>query len=137
MNPFLLATKKQLRFNTTRGQLSVEDLWVIPLEALDSLAVSLDEAVAKASRKSFISTAKKRGNDDTLRFEVVKAVIDARLEDAEKAKARASRSAEAAFLKKAMQEKATNAILGLSADEMKARYEELTKEEGGDEATEE
>lgn len=50
---FKQASKMKLRFATSKGNLSVEDLWDLSLPVLDKLAVSYDEELAKSPRKSF------------------------------------------------------------------------------------
>lgn len=85
MNIFEKANKIGLRFNTDVGMLSVEDLWHLPLEALDALAVGLKMELNKQDTESFIKATRKP-NHLQLRFDIAKSVIDSRLEDMENAK---------------------------------------------------
>ena len=47
---FKQATQNKYRFESTKGLLTVEDLWDLSLTALDNVAVTLDEQIQKASR---------------------------------------------------------------------------------------
>jgi len=49
------ASKQRLRIATSKGLLSVEQLWDLPVDDLDSLAVSLNEAYNSSKGKSFIT----------------------------------------------------------------------------------
>lgn len=59
----------KLRFATSKGNLSVEDLWDLP--ALDRLAVSYDEELAKSPRKSFITNDTPSNSELELKFNIV------------------------------------------------------------------
>jgi len=80
-NIFEQATRKKLRFTTSRGPLTVEDLWELPLTSkterpnLDAIAIELHEAIEAQGTKSFVKAAKK---DEILqlKFDVVKHIID-------------------------------------------------------------
>ena len=90
MNIFEKANKVSLRFNTDAGMLSTEDLWHLPLEILDILAVSLKKQLDSEDTESFI-TAKRKPSNLQLRFDIAKSIIDTRLEDNEASKKRIER----------------------------------------------
>jgi Holliday junction resolvase-like predicted endonuclease len=81
---FKRASKEKFRFMTAKlGNITVEDLWDIPLGEIDILAISLSQAIKANEEGSFI---RKKGRTEgrlEARFEVVKAVITQRLEDIE------------------------------------------------------
>ena len=79
---FKQASKMKLRFATSKGNLSVEDLWDLSLPVLDKLAVSYDEELAKSPRKSFISNDTSAGNVELeLKFNIVKEIITDKLKE--------------------------------------------------------
>ena len=95
MEKFALATKNKLRFNTSKGQLNVEDLWDLPLTSdsgqpnLDDLARELHKLIKDGAEVSFV----KKDNKHTkafevsqLKFDLVKFIIDVKLEEAEAVK---------------------------------------------------
>ena len=68
---FKQASKIKLRFATSKGYLSVEDLWDLSLPTLDKLAVSYDEELAKSPRKCFISDNAPKNKELELKFNIV------------------------------------------------------------------
>lgn len=109
---FERATRKKLRFNTSRGALSVEQLWDMPLTSKD--AFNLD-TLARGYHKeleekeiSFIKPVSAFNSDTTLRFNIVKHIIAHKLkkiEQAEKAAQTKARKSELLELIKAAQMK--------------------------------
>lgn len=93
---FEKATRQQLRFNTKKGLLSVEDLWTLPLKTSFNAQVDLDE-VAKTVYKelktseeiSFVAPVTASNTTAQLKMDIVKHIIAVKLaekEVAEKAK---------------------------------------------------
>jgi len=90
---FIKASRKKIRFSSTKGLLSIEDLWDIPLTMLDKVTVSLKKELDESAEMSFISKKSKATDDLELGFEVAKYVIETRLEEAEKARLAAENKA--------------------------------------------
>lgn len=82
---FQKASREKLRFDTGKGQLSVEDLWDLPLTSttgrpnLDSIAQELNKQLKTSDTVSFVNPSKKTNNTVQLKFDIVKHVIDVRL----------------------------------------------------------
>lgn len=91
MNIFEAASRNKLRFETSKGSLSVEDLWDMPLSSaretgfgLDDLAISLHREIKAATDApvSFVTQSAKPSASATtrvLRFDVIKHIIDVRI----------------------------------------------------------
>ena len=126
-NSFVIASKKKLRFITNKGQIATEDLWDLSLEALDTIAVSLDEKLQN-TRKSFIGRREKASAEDELRFDIIKTVIETKVDEADKAKTRASRRADREFLQRLLDQKKVQELEGLNVDEIQKRLSELSEE---------
>lgn len=122
---FLRATRLKLRFQTTKGTMSVEDLWDLPLNALDALTVSLEDALSKTRRKSFITEEAKSNTELELQFEIAKVVIYARLEEAKVKKAAAEKRRQVEFLKGLRDKKKLEAFEALTAEELDKQLAEL------------
>lgn len=104
MDIFKQAAKEKLRFSTSRGQLSAEQLFDLSIDELDALAVSLDTAHQQSARKSFVVKTTAKDKTAKLRFDVALEVLNTRVAEMEAA-------TEAAEIK-AHNEK----LLGLIAD---------------------
>ena len=114
------ASKMKLRFATSKGNLSVEDLWDLSLPALDRLAVSYNEELAKSPRKSFITNDTPSNSELELKFNIVKDVITDKLKD----KA-AREAAEKARLTELLAKKQSEKMESMSEDEIRQRLAEL------------
>lgn len=114
------ASKMKLRFATSKGNLSVEDLWDLSLPALDRLAVSYDEELAKSPRKSFIT------NDTPSNSELeLKDVITDKLKDKAAREAAKDKAAEKARLTELLAKKQSEKMESMSEDEIRQRLAEL------------
>ena len=86
-NIFEQATRQRLRFTSTRGLLSVEDLWNLPLQSkngvsLDALAMAQHKLVKETAEMSFVKPVTKN-TDDELKLDILKHIIDVRLAENE------------------------------------------------------
>lgn len=89
MSIFERASRLKLRFETSRGALSVEDIWDLPLQSnkadvpnLDDLARGFHTQLKGSENVSFVTKAAKPSEALQLRFDIVTHVIDVRLEEA-------------------------------------------------------
>ena len=113
---FKQASKMKLRFATSKGNLSVEDLWDL---SLDKLAVSYDEELAKSPRKSFITNDTPRDTELEMKFNIVKEIITDKLQ--EKFDKETAKAAEKARLMELLAKKQSEKLESLSEDEIKRR----------------
>lgn len=86
---FVKASRLKLKFDTSKGRISVEDLWDLPLTALDTIAKNLNKEVKESAEESFIKMKTSASTLATLRFEIVKHIIEVKLNEAEAAQKRA------------------------------------------------
>ena len=120
------ASKMKLRFATSQGNLSVEDLWDLSLPVLDKLAVSYDEELAKSPRKSFISNDTSAGNVELeLKFNIVKEIITDKLKEKSDRDQAKQKAAERAKLLDLLDKKQSEKLENLSEEELRQRLAEL------------
>lgn len=81
MDNFKLATKHKLRFSTPKGSLSTEQLWDLSLNALDSLAVELDEQMQQSGKKSFLKKTTQEDKVLKLQFDIVLEIMNTKNEE--------------------------------------------------------
>lgn len=77
------ASKLRLRFATTKGELSVEQLWDLPLDDLDTLAVSFEKAYKESKGKSFLVKKTVKDKILKLQFDIILDVLNTKVEAAE------------------------------------------------------
>lgn len=87
---FEKATRLKLRYESTRGALSTEDLWDLPLTStngpsLDNLAQGLSKQLKETTTESFVVKTTVADSTLQLKFDVVKHIIDVRLAERDKA----------------------------------------------------
>ena len=124
MNNFEKATRLRLRFETSRGNLNVEDLWRLPLAELDKLAIALNKQLKESSEESFIKAKSKDNKLLELRFDIVKHIIETLLSEDEEKKKAADKRAKREQLLELIAKKTNQDRAGKSLEELEA---ELTK----------
>lgn len=122
---FIEASRRKLRFNSTKGALDISDLWDVPLTFLDNLAVALEEQIQKAGKKSFLAKRSASTLELDISFEIVKYILTTRVEEDEAKKDKASKEAKRAQLKALLEEKQMDKIKGQTIEEIEAQLASL------------
>ena len=130
-NLFLQATREKFRFESSKGDLSVEQLWDLPLTSrtgfdLDTVAKAVNADLKASNEESFVNA---NNNPAVSRLqaqlEVVKAIIEVKLAQAEAAKKRAEKAAERQRLMEVLHSKKDQELQGLSVEEIERRLSQL------------
>jgi hypothetical protein len=91
-NIFEVATRSHLRFDSTRGGLTVEDLWDIPLTSktsiicLDEIGKTIIRQLKVTEEESLVVKSSAANETLKLKLEIVKHIINVKLADAANAK---------------------------------------------------
>lgn len=130
-NLFLQATREKFRFESPKGDLSVEQLWDLPLTSrtdfdLDTVAKAVNADLKAANEESFVNV----NNNPAVsrlqaKLEVVKAIIEVKLAQAEATKKRAEKAAERQRLMEVLHSKKNQELQGLSVEEIERRLSQL------------
>ena len=141
MNIFEIASKKKFRFDTNKGQLTVEDLWDLPLTAsngrpnLDDIAKDLYKKMKEDSELTFVkpaSQSNKEFNIAKAKFDIVKHIIDVKLAEAEATKKAKETKARNQRILELIAQKKDEALASKSEEELLAMLTE-TESEGDNE----
>ena len=131
MNIFEYAARNKVRFQSTRGELTLEQLWDVPLRSrddfnLNAVAKAANKAWKDVSEESFVETAKtpEHTRRETM-LEVVKYVIDTKLAEEETAKRSADNKIEKEKLLAILAEKQAGKLSELSEKELQRRIAAL------------
>ena len=132
LNVFEQASRLGLRYETTKGSLTVEDLWTLPLTStvnkpnLNDIALGLYKQVREtADIVSFVDDSAKPDAKVQLQFSIVKHIIDVKkAENAERAAA-ASKAALKQTLLAALERKQNNALETMTEEEIRQKLSEL------------
>lgn len=132
MNLFEKASKEKIRFATAKGNLTVEQLWDLPLSSargglsLDGVARAVNAKLKEVSEESFVSTTSNPEKSlYELQLEIVKHIIAVRQDENAKKRTDAERKAEREHLEQLLLKKQDERLGQMSEDDIKARLAEL------------
>lgn len=130
-NLFLQATREKFRFESSKGDLSVEQLWDLPLTSrtgfdLDTVAKAVNANLKSSNEESFVNVSNNPAVSRLqAQLEVVKAIIEVKLAQAEATKKRAEKVAERQRLMEVLHSKKDQELQGLSVEEIERRLAQL------------
>ena len=130
-NIFEHATRCKIRFSSTKGELSIEQLWDVPLRSrdgfdLNAVAKAASKTLKEVSEESFVETTRTAAQERLeLALDVVKHVIGVRLAEEEAAKRRAANRQEKEKLLGILAEKQDGKLSELSEKELQRRIAAL------------
>lgn len=128
---FEKASRLKIRFNSIKGQLTVEQLWDLPLTAnngfsLDGVAKEANAELKAAGEESFVTTTRAPGVTKLeLKMELIKHVIAVRLAENEAARTDAERATERERIRSALRDRQNEELQGLPKEDLEKRLREL------------
>lgn len=131
MNIFERAARGQYRFASSKGQLTTEDLFTLPLQGrganLDDIAIALDKELETSAPKSFVSatTADTKRSELECKLEIVKHVIASKLAANAAAEARQAKAERKRKLLDALDAKENEALEGMTREQIEAELAAL------------
>lgn len=133
INLFEAASRKQLRFQSSKGQLTVEHLWLLPLtsanaDSLDKLAMAANRELRELAEDSFVeSKPNPRKAELTLQLDILKHVIGVKQAENAAKLADTQRREQIAQIEAALAEKQGDALKGMSAEDLEQKLKDLKK----------
>jgi hypothetical protein len=130
-NKFEFATRNKLRFDSTRGLLSVEQLWDLPLRSkdgfdLDGVAKQVNKKLKDLTEESFVQIERSPAQDSAeIALELVKYIISVKLAEEDEAKVRAANREKKQQLLRILAEKQEGALSELSVRELQKQIDAL------------
>jgi hypothetical protein len=130
MSMFEKASRIKLRFDTSKGRISVEDLWDLPLVSISGKA-NLDELAQElhglqgAQTVSFVNKAAPVDSLDKLRFDIVLHIIKIRLEERDAASLAADKKVQKQRLMEIISRKEESALEGTGIEDLRKMLEAL------------
>lgn len=130
-NIFEYATRNKLRFASSRGEITTEQLWDVPLRSgdgfnLNAVAKAANDVVKLINEENFVETSRTPAHARSeVAFEVVKHVIDVKLADEAAAKKRAENKQKKEKLLSVLAEKQDGKLSEMSERELKKQIAEL------------
>ena len=127
---FERAARLKLRFTTSKGTQSIEDLWDLPLESpkgasLEDIAKDLNRQVKESVEESFVKAPSTANAELVLKFEIVKYIIKVRMEEATAKKLKSGNKAKRERVLAVLASKQEQGLAELSEPELIALAKEL------------
>lgn len=132
-NIFEYATRSKLRFQSSRGALTVEQLWEVPLRSragddfnLDAVAKAANRSLKAVSEESFVETERTSVHEQAeIALDVVKHVIGVKLAEEQAAERRAANKIRREKLLAALADKEAGKLSEMSIKELRRQIETL------------
>ncbi len=129
MDLFKIATKEQMVWASEKGNLTVNDLWKLPLTSLrgvslDSLAKA-EYARIKDSEVSFVNPKKAEDIQTQIRLDILKAIIADRQEENALKDQRRGNQERAAQIKEILAQKKVDSLNSMSEEALLAELKKL------------
>jgi hypothetical protein len=119
------AIKLKLRFQTTQGLLSSEDLWDLNLQQLNSLAKSLKKHLKEAEEEDFLEEKSEEDTIAKLQFEIVLDVLETKKTEKKSRLEASEKKIKKEKLLGALARKEDENLEKLTVEELQAKIDEL------------
>lgn len=123
-NVFEMATRLKFRF-PFRGMISVEDLWDLNLEQLDSIYKTLNKDVQKSNEASLLSGPPIGAADLNAKVEIVKYIFQMKQAEEEERKAAAENVMKKRRIMEVLAKKQDSALENMTEEQLLAALAEL------------
>lgn len=121
---FEIATRERFRFNY-KGQISVEDLWLLSVKELDEIFKSLNKQLKQTKEESLLETKTQQDRELDMKIEIVKYIVAVKLEeDKLRLKAKETKEKKQKILE-VLSRKKNEALEKLDIDTLEKQLEEL------------
>jgi hypothetical protein len=121
---FEMAVRTKMRF-PFKGIISVEDLWDLSVESLDSIFKTLNSQLKQVKEESLLGTKTKQDKELDVQIEIVKYVVGVKLEEENlRLKVKAQKEQKQKILE-ILSAKQDESLQNKSVDELKSMLDEL------------
>lgn len=131
INLFMLASREKFRFPSDKGDLTVEQLWDMPLTAnngfsVNNVAITVKRELRSLEEESFVEVAPNPRRDDlSAMLEILKTIIAIRQEENRKKTEAAARASEIKELQEAIVLKKRETLTSGSIEDLEAKLASL------------
>ena len=116
---FEMATREKFRF-PYKGNISVEDLWDLSVQALDQVFKTLNAEIKQTKEESLLATKTKEESTLDTKIQIVRYIVAVKQEEANKAKTAKANKEQKQKLLALIEEKKNEALAGKSIEELMA-----------------
>lgn len=124
INIFEVATRNKYRF-PYKGQISIEDMWDLPVTELDKIFKILNKQVKTAQEESLLKTKTKEDEVLENQIKIVRHIVSVKQEEANNRLKEKERKAQKQRIMEIMADKQDEELKGKSMDELQKMLAEL------------
>lgn len=124
INLFEMATRKKFRF-PFKGMISVEDLWELSVQNLDTVFKALNAEAKQAKEESLLATKSAEETILDAKIEIVKHIVKTKLDEAAERQKAAEKREQKHRLQELIANKQDEALQGKSIEELQAMLSAL------------
>ena len=126
---FEKASRLKLRFDTSRGQVSVEDLWRMPLAnsegfCLDTVAIEVNGQL-KQKGESFVAPVSTEDSVLNLKLDILKHIIAVKLKEIQEKEDALAKKQKKEYLLSILKEKQNEALKSMSMEDLEKELNAL------------
>jgi CHASE3 domain sensor protein len=123
-NMFEVAVRTKMRF-PFKGVISVEDLWDLSVENLDTIFKTLNSQLKQVNEESLLSTKTKEDRELDVKIEIVKYIVNVKLEERDKQQKAKEQKEKKQKILELISNKQDEALQNKSIEELQAMLNEL------------
>lgn len=130
-NLFEEASRQKVRFTTPVGELTVEQLWDLPLQSkrgldLDTVAKACNAGLKAVTEESFVATSTNpKKSEFQLKLDIAKHIIAVKIAENAEKESKAAKQTEKQKLLAALENRKEAELSGLSKEEIEERIKAL------------
>lgn len=130
-NLHIKAARKKWRFQSSRGELTVEQVWDLPLQSrdgfdIDTVAKTVNSGIKALSEDSFVTQTETPALVEAIeKLELLRGIIKVKLDEYQKRVKRSERAAQRQQILEALAKKDAEALTSGSRDELLAKLAAL------------
>jgi len=125
MDIFAQACQQKLRFGVGKGQISVEDLWDLSVQDLNTAAIALDAQIVATGQQGYLRVKSTADAKLVLQRDIIVAIIKYKLEQQDAIAANRSLTQQQQELAELIHKKKQEARANKSLEELEAEYNAL------------
>lgn len=121
---FEIAIRNKMRF-PYKGQISVEDLWDLSVDALDTVFKTLNSKVKASQEESLLQTRTKEDEELSIQISIVKHIVAVKLAEADAAKKARENKDKKQKILSILADKQEDALKNKSVEELQQMLEDM------------
>lgn len=121
---FEIAIRNKMRF-PYKGQISVEDLWDLSVDALDTVFKTLNSKVKASQEESLLQTRTKEDEELSIQIAIVKHIVAVKLAEADAAKKARENKEQRQKILSILADKQEDALKNKSVEELQQMLQDM------------